>query len=406
MSISTFFGLQTSLRGLLAQQQAIDVTGHNIANANTEGYSRQEAVLEPTAPYMIPATASTNGAGAQLGSGVDVAAIRRVRDQFLDLQYRAQQMSLGDATARTPLDQVEGALAEPSDDGLAASCRSSGTPGATVANAPETPAARQAADRPAQTLTAVVQNDLDDQLTPVAQQAHAEYAAHHRRRRRRRQASPTSSPSSTERSSDAVLPRAAAERPARPPRPAARQALEARRRCRVTDTGNGRLEHRLRRRRHAARRRHAPVTWPQTLTAARRQARRAARPREPTTDRRLPRASSTPSPRPRRPASTRCTRHAAVLHPAGTTAADDRRQRHDRDGQDRQRATAGDERRRARRSRACAAARPTSSTKRFVARIGADVAGGQRARSRPRSRSSTRSTTAARASPASRSTRR
>ena len=45
MAISTFMGLETSLRGLLAQQQALDVTSHNIANASTTGYSRQTAVL-------------------------------------------------------------------------------------------------------------------------------------------------------------------------------------------------------------------------------------------------------------------------------------------------------------------------------------------------------------------------
>ena len=48
MPISTFTGLQTSLRGLLAHQQAIDTTSHNVANANTEGYSRQEAVMTPS----------------------------------------------------------------------------------------------------------------------------------------------------------------------------------------------------------------------------------------------------------------------------------------------------------------------------------------------------------------------
>ena len=42
MSISSFYGLQTSLRGLLAQQRMLDTTGHNIANASTQGYSRQE----------------------------------------------------------------------------------------------------------------------------------------------------------------------------------------------------------------------------------------------------------------------------------------------------------------------------------------------------------------------------
>ena len=48
MTISTFMGLQTSLRGLLAHQAAIDTTSHNVANANTEGYSRQEASLSAT----------------------------------------------------------------------------------------------------------------------------------------------------------------------------------------------------------------------------------------------------------------------------------------------------------------------------------------------------------------------
>ena len=46
MSIPTLQGLQTALSGLLAEQQALDVTGNNIANANTEGYSRETAVLE------------------------------------------------------------------------------------------------------------------------------------------------------------------------------------------------------------------------------------------------------------------------------------------------------------------------------------------------------------------------
>src|SRR3954471_7869431 len=87
--VSTFFGLQTTLRGLLAQQRAVDVTSHNVANANTEGYSRQEAVFEPTGALI-------GGGGGQLGSGVDVATYRRIRDGFLDLQYRAQAMGLGE----------------------------------------------------------------------------------------------------------------------------------------------------------------------------------------------------------------------------------------------------------------------------------------------------------------------
>jgi flagellar hook-associated protein 1 FlgK len=174
---SSFFGLQTSLRGLLTQQQALDVTGHNIANANTAGYSRQEAVLEPTRPYILPANSVNTGAGAQLGSGVDVAAIRRLRDQFLDLQYRAQQMSLGDATARTTsLDQTELAFAEPTDDGLAAQLSRFWDAWSDVANAPENAGARAALVTTAQTLTATFRT-VSDQLATVAQQAQDEYDA-------------------------------------------------------------------------------------------------------------------------------------------------------------------------------------------------------------------------------------
>src|SRR4051794_7459723 len=95
MPVSSFYGLQTALRGLLAEQRSIDVTGHNIANVNTPGYSRQEAVLTASPALIVPSGAVEGGAGAQLGSGVDVQAYRRVRDGFLDAQYRAQSMRLG-----------------------------------------------------------------------------------------------------------------------------------------------------------------------------------------------------------------------------------------------------------------------------------------------------------------------
>ena len=115
MSISSFLGLQTSLRGLLAQQQALDVATHNIANANTVGYTRQEATLGATDALHVDAGATQHGQGAFLGQGVDVTAYRRIRDSFLDLQVRAQSMALGDAsTTAEALDRVQSALGEPS----------------------------------------------------------------------------------------------------------------------------------------------------------------------------------------------------------------------------------------------------------------------------------------------------
>ena len=67
MGVSTFTGLQTALRGLLAQQRALDVTSHNVANADTVGYSRQEAVLAASPALRIPAGAIQSGAGANWG---------------------------------------------------------------------------------------------------------------------------------------------------------------------------------------------------------------------------------------------------------------------------------------------------------------------------------------------------
>jgi flagellar hook-associated protein 1 FlgK len=109
--ISTFMGLQTSLRGLLAQQRSLDVTSHNIANANTLGYTRQEAVLTPSRSHEVAAGALVTGAGALLGQGVEVESYRRLRDGFLDLQYRAQRMTLAEReTTADLLGRAEEAL--------------------------------------------------------------------------------------------------------------------------------------------------------------------------------------------------------------------------------------------------------------------------------------------------------
>jgi flagellar hook-associated protein 1 FlgK len=119
MPISSFYGLQTSLRGLLAQQRMLDTAGHNIANASTTGYSRQEAALVASAALEVPSGGIAGGAGAHLGSGVDVQSFRRIRDQFVDLQYRAQNTNLGEWTARAgALDRAEMSLSEPGENGL------------------------------------------------------------------------------------------------------------------------------------------------------------------------------------------------------------------------------------------------------------------------------------------------
>ena len=101
MSIPTLQGLQTALSGLIAEQAALDVTGNNIANSDTEGYSRETAVLQTNEPITIPAISPLTGEGAQLGTGVSVATITRVRNIYLDAQYRTQNSALSEASTQS-----------------------------------------------------------------------------------------------------------------------------------------------------------------------------------------------------------------------------------------------------------------------------------------------------------------
>jgi flagellar hook-associated protein 1 FlgK len=173
--ISSFYGLQTSLRGLLAQQRLLDTTGHNIANASTVGYSRQEASLVASPALEIPAGGIAGGAGAHLGSGVDVQSYRRVRDQFVDLQYRAQNTNLGHWAARArTLDSAELALAEPGENGINEQLARFWDAWADLANAPEDPAAKQALVEQASALADAFKT-VRGQIDTAKGQAFAEY---------------------------------------------------------------------------------------------------------------------------------------------------------------------------------------------------------------------------------------
>jgi len=168
--ISSFSGLNLALRGLLAQQRSLDVTGHNIGNVETPGYSRQEAVLAAAPSLLIPASGIQNGAGAQLGQGVDVQTFRRIRDDFLDLQWRAQNMASGEANVTTQrLDQVEGVLGESSDTGLGALLNQFWSSWQTLANNPNSDSARTAVAGAAKDLAGAF-NALDGSMASLQAQ--------------------------------------------------------------------------------------------------------------------------------------------------------------------------------------------------------------------------------------------
>jgi flagellar hook-associated protein 1 len=116
--VSTFHGLETAKRGMFTQQSALSVVGHNIANANTPGYSRQRVNFQQTEPYP-GASFNRPQIPGQIGTGVEAGSVQRIRDSFLDVQYRNEQNKLGYwETKANALKQMEEIMNEPSDSGL------------------------------------------------------------------------------------------------------------------------------------------------------------------------------------------------------------------------------------------------------------------------------------------------
>lgn len=141
---SSFFGLELGLRALLAQQRALDIIGHNIANSATPGYSRQKVELETTEPYGIGLAGRGADAGL-IGTGVLVSGIARVRIGFLDRQYRQSAAGFGDAGARrTIFEALEAEFGEPGDSTLRAALDRFWNSAQEVALAPEGLSARAA----------------------------------------------------------------------------------------------------------------------------------------------------------------------------------------------------------------------------------------------------------------------
>lgn len=87
---STFSGIELGKRSIMAHTDAISTAGHNISNANTEGYSRQRVQLKEFDPLYRPDLERPERAG-MIGQGIDVQSITRIRDEMLDQRITAQQ---------------------------------------------------------------------------------------------------------------------------------------------------------------------------------------------------------------------------------------------------------------------------------------------------------------------------
>lgn len=87
---STFSGIELGKRSIMAHTDAISTAGHNISNANTEGYSRQRVQLKEFDPLYRSDLERPERAG-MIGQGIDVQSITRIRDEMLDQRITAQQ---------------------------------------------------------------------------------------------------------------------------------------------------------------------------------------------------------------------------------------------------------------------------------------------------------------------------
>lgn len=86
---STFTGIEMGKRSLFAHSQSIQTAGHNLSNSSTEGYSRQRVELKATDPLYRPDLSRAETPG-QIGQGVSVESIRRLRDELLDQRIVGQ----------------------------------------------------------------------------------------------------------------------------------------------------------------------------------------------------------------------------------------------------------------------------------------------------------------------------
>ncbi|GAA2751299.1 flagellar hook-associated protein FlgK [Amnibacterium kyonggiense] len=113
--MSSFGGLSTAYTGLVAARKALEVTGQNVANANTEGYTRQRVDQSPMAQSVL----ATYFTQSSVGDGVVVTGVSRLNDAVVDARVNSTASSAAywNASANAA-SAVETSLNEPGKNGL------------------------------------------------------------------------------------------------------------------------------------------------------------------------------------------------------------------------------------------------------------------------------------------------
>lgn len=115
---TTFSGIEIARRALQAQQRSLDIVGHNVANANTPGYARQKAIHTASQPYPSPQLGN-NPHNGQMGTGVQISQVTRMRDEFVEMRLRQENHNHGYwQSMQDGLEQVELIFNEPSENNI------------------------------------------------------------------------------------------------------------------------------------------------------------------------------------------------------------------------------------------------------------------------------------------------
>jgi flagellar hook-associated protein 1 len=129
--------LDTARSSLLAQQWAMQITGHNLANVNTDGYTRQRGVMR----------AREGSSNRQLGIGAGIESLQsvRLRQNWMDQELRRQASTFGESSMRSSLLQgIENRIGAPGENGLGTDLDAFWAEWSSLSAAPEDSSARQA----------------------------------------------------------------------------------------------------------------------------------------------------------------------------------------------------------------------------------------------------------------------
>ena len=154
--MSTFASIELGKRSLFAHQQSIQTAGHNISNSSTEGYTRQRVQLDSYEPLYRPDLSRAETPG-QIGQGVAVSSITRLRDELLDQRIVAQTDKQGYWETRDSyIYMLEQLYNEPEDTSVRTRLDQFWDSWQELSVYPESTAARSAVATRAKTLTDAV----------------------------------------------------------------------------------------------------------------------------------------------------------------------------------------------------------------------------------------------------------